>query len=85
MEAAFIWLIGTIVGLIAVLGVMAYEQANPYEVSAETYGIGAYATRPDLHAMIVGVAMAAGTMLLSAWWSGRRVAKLNPATVIFGK
>ncbi|MFP4356117.1 MAG: ABC transporter permease [Phycisphaerae bacterium] len=85
LEAMFIWLVGTVLGLIAVLGVMAYEQANPYEVSAETYGIGAYATRPNAQAMLLGVFMAAATMLLSAWWSGRRVAKLNPATVIFGK
>ena len=84
-EALFIWLLGTVIGLIGVLAAMAYEQAHPYEVSAETYGIGAYATRPNFEAMLIGVAMAAATMLLSAWWSGRRVARLNPATVIFGK
>jgi ABC-type lipoprotein release transport system permease subunit len=31
------------------------------------------------------IILAAGTMFSSAWWSGRRAAKLNPAEVIFGR
>jgi ABC-type lipoprotein release transport system permease subunit len=31
------------------------------------------------------IILAAGTMFSSAWWSGQRAAKLNPAEVIFGR
>jgi lipoprotein-releasing system permease protein len=85
MEALFIWLIGTILGVTAVLAVMAYEQLNPLEVSQETYGIGSYSTRPDLVTVLVGVGLALATMVFSAWWSGRRAAKMDPAAVIFGR
>jgi lipoprotein-releasing system permease protein len=85
MEALFIWLIGTILGVAAVLGVMAYEQVHPYDVSEETYGIGSYSTRPELMTILVGVGLALATMAFSAWWSGRRASKMDPAAVIFGR
>lgn len=85
LEALFIWLLGTILGAAGVLGVMAYEQMNPMEVSEATYGIEAYAARPDLMTMLVGAGLALATMVFSAWWSGRRASKMNPAAVIFGR
>lgn len=85
IEAAFIWLIGAILGTSGVLAVMAYEQAHPYAVSAETYGIGSYATQPKAAAFAIATVLAAATMAGSAWWSGRRAARLNPADVIFGR
>lgn len=85
LEATFIWLVGTIIGCTLVLGVIAYEQEHPYQVSEETYGIGSYATQPVPEAFIVACALAAVTMIGSAFWSGRRASKLNPAEVIFGR
>jgi lipoprotein-releasing system permease protein len=85
IEALFIWLVGAIIGFTIALGVMAYEQAHPYQVSEETYGIGSYATQPKAEAFILAGALAAATMVGSAWWSGRKAAKLNPIEVIFGK
>lgn len=84
-EAIFIWLVGSVIGFAAVLGVMAYENANPYQVSAETYGIDSYATHPQWSAFIVAAILAAVTMIGSAWWGGRKAAKLNPIEVIFGR
>jgi len=84
LEAMFIWLAGTIIGTSMALGVMAYEQAHPYEVSAETYGIGSFATHPQPHAFAIGCGLAALTMLCSALCSGRRAARLSPVEVIFG-
>jgi len=85
LESLFIWLVGTIVGFTLVLTVMAYEQTHPYKVSAETYGIGSYATQPKPAFFLVASVLAAATMGLSAWWSGRKAAKLNPIEVIFGR
>lgn len=85
LEGAFIWLIGTIVGVGVVLWVMAYEQSNPYQVSAELYGIGSYATKPKQVAFAAATILGACTMAASAWWSGRRAARLNPVDVIFGR
>jgi lipoprotein-releasing system permease protein len=85
MEAAFIWVLGTIMGLTAALAVMAFEQSHPYEVSAEMYGIGSYATNPKAMAFVTACTLGALTMAMSAWWSGRRAAKLNPIDVIFGR
>jgi lipoprotein-releasing system permease protein len=85
LEALLIWLAGTAIGCATVLGVMAYEQSHPYQVSAETYGIGTYATQPKAFAFMAAIVLAAATMFGSAWWSGRRAAKLNPAEVIFGR
>ena len=84
-EALFIWVFGTLVGLTASLGVMAYEQSHPYAVSAETYGISSYATHPKPLAFILACVLSAVTMVMSAWYSGRRAAKLNPIRVIFGR
>ncbi len=85
LEALFIWTVGTIIGCTLALGVMAYEQEHPYKVAEETYGIGSYATNPVPEAFLVACVLAAGTMIGSAFWSGRRAAKLNPAEVIFGR
>ena len=85
LEAGFIWIVGTIMGLTGSLAIMAFEQAHPYEVSAETYGIGSYATAPKLVAFVSAGVLGALTMALSAWWSGRRAAKLSPIDVIFGR
>ena len=85
LEASLIWAVGTIIGCTAVLAVMAFEQSHPYEVSAETYGIGSYATYPKLSAFVAATILGAGTMALSAWWSGHKAAKLNPVEVIFGQ
>ena len=84
-EAAVIWLIGTVIGCTIALGVMAFEQSNPYTVSEETYGIGSYATSPKLSAFVLAGVLSACTMGLSAWWSGRKAAKLDPVRVIFGR
>ena len=84
-EAFFIWVVGTIAGVTVVLALMAYEQAHPFEVSAETYGIGSYATEPQSMAFVTAIVLAALTMAGSAWWGGRKVAKLNPVEVIFRK
>ncbi len=84
-EAMFIWAAGTIIGVALALGVMAYEQSHPYEVSAETYGIGSYATTPKAFAFASAIVLAALTMLGSAWWSSRKAVKMNPAAVIFGR
>jgi len=85
LEAFFIWIVGTVLGFTAVLAVMAYEQSNPYQVSAETYGIGSYATKPKELAFLAALALGALTMAGSAWWSGRRAARLDPIEVIFGR
>jgi len=85
LEAGFIWIIGTIMGCTAALAVMAFEQSHPYEVSAETYGIGSYATSPKAMAFATACILGALTMAMSAWWSGRRAAKLSPIDVIFGR
>jgi lipoprotein-releasing system permease protein len=86
LEAAFIWLVGTVLGVTLALGVMAYEQVYPlYNVSAETYGIDFYSTQPSATAFGVACALAAASMAASAWLSGRRAARLNPAEVIFGR
>ena len=85
MEAMFIWVVGTVVGFTAGLAVMAWEQSNPYEVSAETYGIASYATSPKQVAFVTALVLGALTMAGSAWWSGRRAAKLDPIRVIFGR
>lgn len=85
LEAISIWLAGTIIGCTLALALMAYEQAHPYQVSAETYGIGSYATQPKTYALVIACALAAATMLCSAWWSGSRAAKLSPVRVIFGR
>lgn len=85
LEAGFIWIIGTIMGCTAALAVMAFEQSHPYEVSAETYGIGSYATSPKTMAFATACILGALTMAMSAWWSGRRAAKLSPIDVIFGR
>ncbi|HHH75564.1 MAG TPA: ABC transporter permease, partial [Phycisphaerae bacterium] len=85
LEGCFIWIVGTLLGWAAVLGVMAWEQANPYQVSAETYGIGSYATRPDMQVFLLATLLSGVTMIGSALWSGRRAAKMNPADVIFGR
>lgn len=85
LEAGFIWIIGTIIGGTAALAVMAFEQSHPYEVSAETYGIGSYATSPKVMAFATACILGALTMAMSAWWSGRRAAKLSPIDVIFGR
>ena len=85
LEASFIWLVGTIIGATAGLAVMAFEQSHPYEISAETYGIGSYATSPKAAAFISAAVLGALTMAISAWWSGRRAAKLSPIDVIFGR
>ena len=85
MEALFIWVVGTVIGCTAALGVMAYEQTHPYQVSAETYGIGSYATMPQPVAFAVACSLAAAIMVGSAWWSGHRAAKLSPVEVIFGR
>ena len=85
LEALFVWFVGTVIGFTAVLCVMAYEQVNPYEVSAETYGVDSFATYPKFTAFVMAGILAAATMLGSAWWSGRKAAKLNPAEVIFGR
>lgn len=85
LEAGFIWIVGTIVGFTGALALMAFEQSNPYEVSAETYGIGSYATAPKMLAFISAGVLGALTMALSAWWSGRRAARLSPIDVIFGR
>ncbi len=85
LEAGFIWIIGTIIGCTAALAVMAFEQSHPYEVSAETYGIGSYATSPKVVAFASACILGALTMAMSAWWSGRRAAKLSPIDVIFGR
>ncbi len=85
LEAAFIWIVGTIIGCTAALAVMAFEQSHPYEVSAETYGIGSYATSPKAMAFASACILGALTMAMSAWWSGRRAAKLSPIDVIFGR
>jgi lipoprotein-releasing system permease protein len=85
LEAMFIWVVGTVVGCTAVLGLMAYEQAHPMAVSAETYGIGSYATQPQTIPFVLAVSLAALTMAGSAWWSGRKAAHLSPAEVIFGR
>jgi len=84
-EALFIWVVGTIIGCTLALAVMAYEQFHPYEVSAETYGIGSYATEPRPTPFLVAILLGALTMLVSAWWSSRRAARLNPVEVIFGR
>ena len=85
LEAFFIWICGTFVGCLGALAVMAYEQSHPYAVSAETYGIGSYATKPQLTAFILACGLAAATMAISALWSGRKASSLNPAAVIFGR
>ena len=85
LEAMFIWVLGTIIGFTVVLAVMAYEQSNPYVVSAETYGFGSYATKPKEMAFTASLVLGALTMAASAWWSGRRAAKLDPIQVIFGR
>ena len=85
LEATWIWFVGTLVGCTMALAVMAFEQSHPYAVSEETYGIGSYATQPKLAAFAAAVSLAAATMLVSAWWSGRRAAKLRPVEVIFGR
>ena len=85
LEAMFIWVVGTVIGFTIVLAVMAYEQEHPYPVSAETYGIGSYATKPRMAAFIIAGVLGASTMALSAWWSGRRAARLDPIDVIFGR
>ena len=85
LEAGFIWIVGTVVGFAAILWVMAYEQSNPYEVAAEVYGIGSYATKPKLAAFVIAASLGACTMAASAWWSGRRAARLSPVEVIFGR
>jgi lipoprotein-releasing system permease protein len=85
LEAMAIWLVGTVIGLTGVLGVMAFEQTHPFPVSQETYGIAFYATEPKAWALTLTVALAAGTMAASAWWSGRRAVRLRPVEVIFGR
>ena len=85
LEALFIWITGTVIGFTLALAVMAFEQSHPYEVSAETYGIGSYATTPKLMAFLGASALGACTMAFSAWWSGRRAARLSPIDVIFGR
>lgn len=85
LEAAFIWLVGTSIGLTGALAVMAFEQSHPYEVSAEVYGIGSYATSPKAVAFVTACILGGLTMAMSAWWSGRRAARLNPIDVIFGR
>ena len=84
-EAFLIWLAGTLVGCTLALGVMAFEQSNPYTVSEETYGIGSYATMPKASAFLLACVLSACTMGLSAWWSGRKAAQLDPVRVIFGR
>jgi lipoprotein-releasing system permease protein len=83
MEAGYIWVIGTLLGVTLALGVMAYEQAHPQAVSEETYGIGSYATEPLAGPIAVTIALAAATMAISALWSGWKAARLNPIEVIF--
>jgi lipoprotein-releasing system permease protein len=85
IEAMFIWLVGGIVGVSLSLAVMAYEQMVPIQVSAEMYGISSYATQPKAPAFVMTAALTAGTMLFSAWRSGRSAARLSPAQVIFGR
>ncbi len=85
MEAMFICAVGTFIGFTMALGVMAYEQLNPYQISAETYGIASYATNPKLVSFLTAGALGFCTMAASAWWSGRRAVKLNPIDVIFGR
>lgn|GEM_PF-3595635 len=85
MEAMFICVIGTFIGFTVVMGVMGYEQSNPYQVSAETYGIASYATKPKLWSFLTAGILGFCTMAASAWWSGRRAVKLNPIDVIFGR
>ncbi len=85
IEAMFIWAIGTVIGFTIVLGIMAYEQIHPFKVSAETCGIDSFATVPRLEAFVMAGILAACTMMGSAWWSGRRAARLNPIEVIFGR
>jgi len=84
-EAVFIWAVGTVIGAGLALVVMVYEQSHPYQVSAETYGIGSYATQPKAFAFASAIILAAMTMLGSAWWSSRKAVKMNPAAVIFGR
>lgn len=85
VEAAFIWVFGVLLGFTLAMGVIAYEQAHPYEVSAETYGIATYATQPKPAAFATAALLAAAAMVVAAWWSGRRARRLNPAEVIFGR
>lgn len=85
LEAFFIWVCGTFAGCLGALAVMAYEQSHPYAVSAETYGIGSYATKPQMAAFVMACGLAAATMAVSALWSGRKASSLNPAAVIFGR
>jgi len=84
LEAGFVWVVGTIVGYTGAMGIMAYEQAHPFEVSAESHGIASFATHPTAEAMLLAAGLAGATMLGSAIWSGRRAARLNPVEVIFG-
>jgi len=85
LEAAFIWVVGTVAGYTIALGIMAYEQAHPFQVSAEAHGIASFATQPTAPALLVAAALAGATMAASALWSGRKAARLNPAAVIFGR
>jgi len=85
LEAGFIWIVGTIIGFTASLAVMVFEQVHPYQISAETYGIGSYATAPKTLAFVSAGVLGVLTMVLSAWWSGRRAARLSPIDVIFGR
>lgn len=85
VEAMFIWMVGVVLGFTAALTVMAYEQSHPYQVSAETYGIASYATSPKQAAFVIAGVLSALTMAGSAWWSGRKAARLDPIAVIFGR
>ena len=72
-------------GYTAALTVIAYEQVHPYTVAEELYGIGSYATNLKPGMFVFAGVLAALTMAGSAWWGGRKAAKLNPAAVIFGR
>ncbi len=85
MEALFIWVAGTLIGFSLSLGVMAYETAYPFfQVSAETYGIGVYSTKPKVEPFIWAGTLSLAAMVFSALRSGSRAAKLSPVKVIFG-
>ena len=85
MEAMVVWLIGATIGCTLVLGVMAYEQLHPLNVSAERFGIASFATSPKPMAFVWALALTLASVYGAAWWGGRRAAKLNPAAVIFGR
>ena len=49
------------------------------------FGIGSFATAPKHSAFVWALVLTFASVYGAAWWGGRRAAKLNPATVIFGR